>query len=66
MNATVKKLRNELKLAQKQRDLYRVRAIDEVADHHHADAQAAMFDVDYEMKRRLMDSNLYLRNYYRP
>ncbi len=34
-----------------ERDLYRQRAIDEVADHRLASRQAATFDVDLEVER---------------
>lgn len=44
----------EFKRLRKERDLYRARAIDEVAGHHEgATHQTATFDVDQEVMRHL-------------
>lgn len=44
----------ELRRLQMERDLYRARAIDEVADHHKGATRIeATFDVDQEVRRHL-------------
>lgn len=56
MNLTtiLQEYKDEIRRLRLERDLYRERAIDEVADHHQgATRETATFDVDLEMMRNL-------------
>lgn len=49
----IQEFKDEIRRLEHQRDLYRARAIDEVADHHNTDRTQAAFDVDAEVMRHL-------------
>lgn len=53
MNPKKEAVETELSRARKERDLYRARLIDEIADHHNVSRQLATLDADVEVRRHM-------------